>query len=83
MAKIELITHEHNGIVISQRKKDGFIKATAMCQAFEREVSDWLRTATTFNLVTALARRLGMEPMEELSGESRKGSWKRKKHRKP
>jgi hypothetical protein len=58
MAKIELITHEYNGVVINQRGKDGFINATAMCQAFDREASDWLGTESTFNLVVALANRL-------------------------
>ena len=81
MNKIVLIPHEFNGFVIPQREIDGYINATAMCLAFGKEITDWLRTETTFNLVVALANKLGIQPEIDidifLSGKSRKGKWGR------
>jgi hypothetical protein len=57
-----LISHEHKGIIIYQRQEDGLINATAMCVAFNKDVSEWLKTGLTFELVEALAKRLRIEP---------------------
>lgn len=62
MTKSQKIQHEVNSIVIEQRVVDGFINGTAMCAAYEKNVSDWLRTDDTWDLVVALAEDLGIEP---------------------
>jgi len=62
IASSDLISHEHNGIIIYQRREDGLINATAMCVAFNKDVSEWLKTRPTFELVEALANRLGIKP---------------------
>lgn len=62
MKQIVLISHTFNDFVIPQRKIDGYINATAMCLAFGKEVYDWLRNEATFNLVSALAKKLEIQP---------------------
>jgi hypothetical protein len=60
--KTELaIKHELNNIVVEQRVADGFINGTAMCLAHGKEISNWLRTDGTLELVTALASDLGIQ----------------------
>jgi hypothetical protein len=46
-----------NGVQVEQRFRDGYIDATAMCAAHERDVSDWLALDSTLRLVEALAYR--------------------------
>jgi hypothetical protein len=43
----DLISHKYNGVVIYQQRDDGFINATAMCVAFDKNVVDWLKTEPT------------------------------------
>lgn len=59
---ISKFEYKVNGVAIEQRATDGFINATAMCKAHGKDASDWLRTDPTLELVSALARRLGIEP---------------------
>lgn len=62
MSKIQIIPHDVNGIFVAQRVTDGFINATAMCVAHGKDVSDWLKTDETWELVVALADSLQLEP---------------------
>lgn len=56
-----------NGVKVEQRRNDGFINGTAMCVAHGKNISDWLKTEETFELVTGLAIDLGM--VSETEGE--------------
>lgn len=58
--KIEKVTHEVNGIAVEQRVTDGFINATAMCVAHEKDVNDWFRLKGTFELFSVLAKDVGI-----------------------
>lgn len=64
MAKIHKIIRDVNGIAVEQRVLDGFINATAMCVANEKDVSDWLKTDDTWDLVVALANDLAIDPIQ-------------------
>ena len=44
-----------NKINVEQRIDNGFINGTAMCAAHGKDVSDWLKTDETWDLVSALA----------------------------
>lgn len=65
-----ILEHNVNGITIGQRQDDGYINGTAMCAAHGKDISDWLKTDETLALVSALARRLEIEPKTGKSGNS-------------
>lgn len=50
-----------NGVVIQQRRSDGFINATAMAVAHGKNIADWFRTQDSFEYLTAFADDLGVE----------------------
>lgn len=52
-----------NGIEIEQRLTDGFINGTAMCVAHGKDISDWLKTDDTWELVVALADSLNLDAL--------------------
>lgn len=58
---VQFIPHQVNGVKVDQRSTDGFINVTAMCAAHGKEVSDWLRLESTFQLFCALASFLGIK----------------------
>ncbi|MBW4512908.1 MAG: KilA-N domain-containing protein [Scytonematopsis contorta HA4267-MV1] len=60
---MNIIMHEANGLQVGQRHEDGYINATAMCAAYARDVSDWLKTDSAFDLVIALATKLQVKPI--------------------
>jgi len=47
--------------IATRGRTDGFINGTAMCVAHYKEISDWLRTDGTWELVTALASDLKIQ----------------------
>lgn len=51
----ELIPHEAEGGIIYQRPTDGYINATAMCQAANKDWSDYRRLKATESFLEALA----------------------------
>lgn len=57
-------------MVVEQRSTDGFINGTAMCVAHEKDISDWLKTDETWELVNALAESMTVEPKDRKSGNS-------------
>jgi hypothetical protein len=68
--KKELIPHSVNDIVVEQRNTDGFINGTAMCVACGKDISDWLRTDETWELVSALAESLDIKSISALKPKS-------------
>ncbi|RUS93794.1 hypothetical protein DSM106972_095530 [Dulcicalothrix desertica PCC 7102] len=59
---MDIIVHKVNNFEIPQRCEDGYFNATAMCGAFNEDISNWLALNSTFELVTALACRLNIKP---------------------
>ncbi|RAO74956.1 KilA-N domain-containing protein [Dyella jiangningensis] len=78
---LALIPHKvDNGLIIAQRQSDGYINATAMCQAVGKQFNDYTRLASTREYVDALSDETGI-PVSELiqtfkgGDTSRQGSW--------
>jgi hypothetical protein len=61
----DLIPHPVQGGIIYQRPKDGYINATAMCQAAEREFKHYNENRATKDFVAALSAEVGI-PTSEL-----------------
>ena len=55
-----LIAHELEGELISQRPKDGYINATALCRASGRELKAYLRTNQTKAFLEELSRSVNI-----------------------
>ncbi|MCC5670099.1 KilA-N domain-containing protein [Nostoc sp. CHAB 5784] len=62
MIDIYKVSRDVNGVIVDQRVSDGFINGTAMCVAHGKNIADWLRQDSAFDLVAALADRLGILP---------------------
>jgi hypothetical protein len=60
MALISLIPHSFNNSIIEQRITDGYINATAMCQATNKLIADYLRLDTTKSFLSALSIHLSI-----------------------
>lgn len=77
---LELIPHEAQGEIIYQRPKDGYINATAMCQAAERPWSRYWETTQAKEFAKELESDIGI-PISELiqslkGGDPRlQGTW--------
>jgi hypothetical protein len=56
--KIEIIPHQVETVVVEQRVTDGFINATAMCAAHNKDLTQWFRTKETLEQFCALAESL-------------------------
>lgn len=56
----DLIPHPVQGGIIYQRPKDGYINATAMCQAAGREFKHYNENKTTKDFVAALSAEVGI-----------------------
>jgi len=78
---LALIPHEvDNGLIIAQRQSDGYINATAMCNAVGKKFNDYTRQASTKEFVEALKSDTGIpvtELIQTVSGgdPARQGSW--------
>lgn len=59
-----------NGITIGQRPSDGYMNGTAMCVSHNKDISDWLKTGETWDLATALAEDLNIEPIKPKNHKS-------------
>lgn len=66
-----VISRSFNGISIGQRKTDGYVNATAMCQASGKLLADYLRLASTSEYLEALSTDMGI-PISVLV-QSRRG----------
>jgi len=61
--RVEKMSRPVNGIFVEQRLTDGFINGTAMCVAHGKDISDWLKTDDTWELVVALADSLNLDAL--------------------
>ena len=66
-AKILVFARPVNGVIIDQRRSDGFINATAMCIAHGKEVKQWFRNEDSIEYIQALASDLGIQLKGEIS----------------
>lgn len=57
----EKVSRDVNGIQVEQRLSDGFINATAMCIAHNRDIAQWFRTQDTLELFISLADDLDFD----------------------
>jgi len=71
-AKILDFARPVNGVIIEQRVMDGFINATTMAVAHEKDLSNWLALESTYKLVAALASRLTINPNSSILTNSLK-----------
>ena len=62
---LPLIERKHDATLISQRAKDGYINATAMCKAANRQFKHYNENATTKAFAAALSAEVGI-PTSEL-----------------
>jgi len=62
---LPLIERQHGTALISQRAKDGYINATAMCKAAGKNFADYSRTGPTKAFLAELAAEMGL-PITEL-----------------
>ena len=51
------ITHEEDSQLIYMRSTDGYVNATAMCKAFNKEFKHYNELDTTKRFITALSAR--------------------------
>lgn len=58
--KLDLIPHAYQGELISLRSKDGFVNATAMCRAAQKQWSEYRRRPTTEEFFQEVALGLGI-----------------------
>ena len=56
----DFIHHEANGSIIDQRAADGYINATAMCNAASKKISHYLENAGTKDFLTELSSDTGI-----------------------
>lgn len=63
--QLPLIQRQHENTLITQRAKDGYINATAMCKAANRKMNDYSRLSTTAAFLEALGAETGI-PASEL-----------------
>jgi hypothetical protein len=66
------IPRELEGEVVTQRQRDGYINATAMCQAAGKQFNDYARLGSTRPFVTELSAETGI-PVTELIQSVRGG----------
>ncbi|MBW4640539.1 MAG: KilA-N domain-containing protein [Gloeocapsa sp. UFS-A4-WI-NPMV-4B04] len=57
---MSVITHSINEIVVGQRAVDGYINATAMCQACGKQLAHYLENQTTKAFLEALSENIGI-----------------------
>lgn len=77
---LALIPHKtDNGLIIAQRQLDGYINATAMCQAAGKQLGHYLSNQTTKDFLAELSADIGI-PISEIiqvvkGGSSPQGTW--------
>ena len=67
------VVHNVEGEIIGQRKKDGFINATAMCQAAGKRWFDFARLTNTGAFLIELSAATGI-PRQAWVGEDEPGA---------
>lgn len=61
---LDLIPHHVNGLVIGQRAKDGYINATALCQAAGKKWNHYWSNQATQDYVTVVSTKTGIPVLE-------------------
>jgi hypothetical protein len=69
---LDLIPHVAQGATIYQRPADGYINATALCQAAGKRWNDYVVTGAARSFLTALSAETGI-PVSELAQSNRGG----------
>ncbi len=69
---LELIPHTTDGATIYQRPDDGYINATALCQAAGKRWNDYVVTGAARGFLAALAAETGI-PVSDLTQSNRGG----------
>lgn len=75
---LPVIPHEMAGNLIHQRAADGYINATAMCQAAEKKFSHYHTTKTNSDFLDALSRSLKLPTavlVQSVKGGNYQGTW--------
>lgn len=74
---MSLITHSVNEITIGQRAVDGYINATAMCQACGKQLAHYLENQTTKAFLEALSENIGIPILDlaEVKRGRNGGTW--------
>jgi hypothetical protein len=62
---LDLIHHQANGSIIDQRAADGYINATAMCNAANKQINDYSRLKITQRFLDELSLETGI-PVSDL-----------------
>ena len=70
---LSLISHEVDGLEIPQRVTDGYINATALCQASHKNFADYFRLGGTRAFLDALSSDMGI-PISDLVVTTKGGS---------
>ena len=78
--RLPLIEHEHRGVLVPQRAKDGYVNATAMCKAAGKNWADYNRIGPTKAFFAELSSEMGLpitELIQSVSGgfPSLQGTW--------
>lgn len=74
---MSVITHSINKIVVGQRAADGYINATAMCQACGKQLAHYLENQTTKAFLEALSENIGIPILNlaEIKRGRNGGTW--------
>lgn len=79
MNKQNLITHDLNSMTIFQRSEDGYMNATAMCKAAEKEMKHYNSNAGTREFLEELSLEVGIPTAELIQvvrgGRNWQGTW--------
>jgi hypothetical protein len=76
--QLQLIHHQADNVDIPQRCDDGYINATALCQAAGKKWNDYLRLSNTQEFIAELATETGIpatELIQSLRGGIVQGTW--------
>jgi hypothetical protein len=76
--KLDLIHHQEGSVVIPQRASDGYINATALCQAAGKKWSHYVSLASTKEFIAELSTDAGIPAsglIQSLSGGQVQGTW--------
>jgi hypothetical protein len=77
----DLIPHTLEGIIVGQRRSDGYINATAMCKAAGKKFNDYSRLSTTQAFMDELSAITGIPAIELAEAkagnqcENQQGTW--------
>lgn len=75
---LDLIHHNAGGAIVDQRAQDGYINATAMCEAVGKAWAHYWSNATTQAFITELATDIGIPTsalVQSVRGGITQGTW--------